>query len=29
MIDASPVAAPDTREFPDLSPACVRMDIWV
>ena len=27
MVDASPVAAPDTREVPDLSSACVRMNI--
>ena len=28
MIDASPVAAPDTREVLDLQSACARMDIW-
>ena len=28
MIDASPVAAPKTRELPDLQSACARMDIW-
>ena len=27
MIDASPVAAPDTREVPDLLSACARMYI--
>ena len=27
MVDASPVAAPDTREVPDLLSACARMDI--
>ena len=29
VIDASPVAAPDTREVLDLQSACARMDIWV
>ena len=28
VIDAIPVVAPDTREVPDLSLACARMDIW-
>ena len=28
MIDASPVAAPDTTEVLDLQSACARMDIW-
>ena len=28
MIDASPVAAPETKEIPDLSSACARMDTW-
>ena len=28
VIDASPVAAPDTREVLDLLSACARMDIW-
>ena len=28
MIDASPVAAPDTREVPDLSSVFAGMDIW-
>ena len=28
VVDASPVAAPDTREVPDLSSACARMDVW-
>ena len=28
VIDASPVAAPDTREVLDLQSACARMDIW-
>ena len=28
VIDASPVAAPDTREVPELLSACARMDSW-
>ena len=28
VIDTSPVAAPDTREVPDLQLACARMDMW-
>ena len=28
VIDASPVAAPDPREVPDLLSACARMDSW-
>ena len=28
VIDASPVAAPDTRDVPDLQSACTSMDIW-
>ena len=28
VIEASLVAAPDTKEFPDLQSACARMDIW-
>ena len=28
MIDASQVAAPDTKEAPDLQSACARIDIW-
>ena len=28
VIDASPVAAPDTSEVPDLQTACSRMDMW-
>ena len=28
MIDASPVAAPDTREVLDPQSACARIDIW-
>ena len=28
VIDASPAAAPDTREVPDLQSGCARMDIW-
>ena len=28
VIDASPVAAPDTNEVLDLQSACARMDIW-
>ena len=27
VIDARPVAAPDTREVPELLSACARMDI--
>ena len=28
VIDASPVAATDTTEVPDLLSACARIDIW-
>ena len=28
VIEASPVAAPDTREVLDLQSACARMDMW-
>jgi hypothetical protein len=28
VIDASTVAAPDTKEVPDLQSACARMDMW-
>ena len=28
MIDASPIAAPDTREVPVRLSACARIDIW-
>ena len=28
VIDASPVAAPDTREISDRQSACARRDIW-
>ena len=28
VIDASPVAAPDTKEVRDLLSACARMDVW-